>query len=165
MINFARDPLTRLFFSPPFVHFLSIAPTYPIWHSHTCPLTCVPSFKDHLPSTSSVLSHLCFCPSCLCLRTWIAAVIPVSPSVIRGQRRNRCNTGSYPTREHFTVQALICHHWQPGKKKLKKSLMIWLTEKRQTPYTFDIYITTTLTGAYSHRNKRMAKNTWKTWQN
>lgn len=84
--------------------------------------TCVPSFKHHLPSTSSTLSHVCFRLSCLCLFAWIAAVIPFSPSVIRGLRRNSCIPGSSPTWEHFTVQALICHHWQPGKKDAEENL-------------------------------------------
>lgn len=66
-----------------------------------CPLTCPPLSLStiHLPSPSSIsfpLSAL----ACVSLHAWLAAVIPLSPSMIRGQCRNRCITGRNLTTQH-----------------------------------------------------------------
>lgn len=52
------------------------------------------------------LSHLTSFLSRLSLHAWIAAVILVAPSVIRGQCWNRCITGRHPTTQHSSGQAL-----------------------------------------------------------
>lgn len=131
------------------------------YHFSTChlsdSLTCVPSFKHHLSGTSSILSHLFLCPSCLCLHAWVAAVNPASPSLIRGQCRNRCITHTYPTREHFYRPSTHLSSMAARIKRNWKTFMILFTEKQT--YTFHIYITTTLTCDYTHRKKRMIKNT------
>ena len=104
------------------------------------------SMPSYLPSPF-VFQHppsllLCLIPSsalsCVSLHAWLAAVIPVSPSVIRGQCRNRCIAGRYLTTQHFTGQAL--YHLSPltaqwGKKNRRTrhgcGLTVWLDTARQ----------------------------------
>lgn len=87
-----------------------------------CPLTC-PPLSSSTTHPAPPLSDPCFPSlSCVSLHAWLAAVIPVSPSVIKGQCRNRCITGRYLTTQHFTGQALyhlssLTAQW--GKKKTR----------------------------------------------
>lgn len=70
--------------------------------------SCLPStvIFHHPPAPSSISTPLSSALSCVSLHAWLAAVIPVLPSVIRGQCRNRCITGRNLTTQHFTGQAL-----------------------------------------------------------
>lgn len=85
-----------------------------------CPLTCPPQSLStiHPPSPSSIsfpLSAL----SCVSLHAWLAAVIPVSPSVIKGQCRNRCITGRYLTTQHNRPNTLSFVITDSSGKKIK----------------------------------------------
>lgn len=73
-----------------------------------CPLTCplLSSLTAHLPRLSPISSRLSSFLSRLSLHAWIAAVILVSPSAIRGRCWNRCITGRHPTTQHSSGQAL-----------------------------------------------------------
>ncbi len=86
--------LTPLFFHLPFTHLFLCALLTALSSSST----------THRPSPSSTPSS--FPLPCVSLHAWLAAVISASPSVIRGQCRNRCITGRYLTTQHFTGQAL-----------------------------------------------------------
>lgn len=88
---------TQSLFLPSFIPSNPSSYVFPIFLHHPSlgPLTCpLPSsLAPHLPSPSFVLSCLSSPRPCVSLLAWVAAVIPASPSVIRGQCRNRCMAG------------------------------------------------------------------------
>lgn len=128
----------------PWPHFPLLPPLFCL-----CPLTCPPLSLStiHLPSPSSIsfpLSAL----ACVSLHAWLAAVIPLSPSMIRGQCRNRCITGRNLTTQHNrpnTLSFVITD--SSGKKKYKRKrrrrrqgcglrILVWSENGRQTTYIY-----------------------------